>query len=79
MRPSLASLAIIGLLVGCGNDATAEPNTDPPASAAAAGAIESIAAVPTALDFTAPLVDGTELDVRQFAGEPVVFWFWSPY
>lgn len=39
----------------------------------------STAAVPSALDFSAPLVDGTDFDLWAYAGEPVVFWFWAPY
>jgi hypothetical protein len=35
-------------------------------------------ATPAALQFTAPLVGGGELDASTLAGKPTVFWFWAP-
>jgi hypothetical protein len=37
------------------------------------------AAVPAALDFTAPLLGGGEIEMGQFAGRPVLLWFWAPW
>jgi hypothetical protein len=36
------------------------------------------AAVPQALQFTAPLVGGGEFTGADFADKPTVFWFWAP-
>ncbi|MBT5275722.1 MAG: hypothetical protein HOJ85_15875 [Ilumatobacter sp.] len=36
------------------------------------------AAAPAALQFSAPLVGGGELDATTLAGKPTVFWFWAP-
>ncbi len=46
-------------------------NDDPPTGDAAA-------AVPEALQFTAPLVGGGTFDGAAQAGKPTVFWFWAP-
>ena len=35
-------------------------------------------AAPAALQFSAPLVGGGELDATTLAGKPTVFWFWAP-
>lgn len=35
--------------------------------------------VPEELAFTAPLVDGGELDLATLAGQPVLLWFWAPW
>jgi hypothetical protein len=37
------------------------------------------AAVPTALDFNAPLVGGGEIEMGAYAGRPVLLWFWAPW
>jgi len=46
-----------------------------PADTAAAG---DVVAAPAALQFTAPLVGGGELDAATLAGKPTLFWFWAP-
>jgi len=35
--------------------------------------------VPEALQFTAPLVGGGEIDLASLAGKPVILWFWAPW
>lgn len=47
-------------------DPAPEP-TDPPV------------AVPAALQFSAPLVGGGEIEMGEFAGRPVLLWFWAPW
>jgi hypothetical protein len=83
MRRSLLALALAGaLLSACGDDrATSSASTDPATTAAAApatGGTDGAAAVPDALDFSAPLVGGEQLDFRGYAGETVALWFWAP-
>jgi hypothetical protein len=83
VRRVLASVSLVATLVACGGDDVAdEPAVSataaaeaPAASVGAGGA----AAIPSALDFDARLLDGTTFDARQYAGETVVFWFWAPY
>lgn len=51
------------------DDTVGEPAADPAVDAAT---------VPAALQFSAPLVGGGELDAATLAGAPTVFWFWAP-
>jgi len=79
------------LLVACGGSddssssdtAPAAPaTTAPPATAAAeqpAPAVGDAATVPAALQFTAPLVGGGEIEMGALAGRPVLLWFWAPW
>lgn len=67
--------------------ATAAPSatdaTTPPESSTAAtpaptdGSVD--AAVPEALDFSAPLVGGGTIELGASAGRPVLLWFWAPW
>ncbi len=63
-------------------EAVATPDTEPAAPAdAASDAVPTdvdAVAVPAALQFSAPLVGGGELDASSLAGKPTVFWFWAP-
>lgn len=70
---------IVGLVVtlmACGGSDGQETTSG---VASAPGAASGAVTVPPVLDFSAPLVDGTDFDLRAYAGEPVVFWFWAPY
>jgi thiol-disulfide isomerase/thioredoxin len=65
------------------DDAMAEP-TDPaePTDSADSAEPTDDAMEPPAdgpLAFTATDVNGAEVDVASFAGEPVVLWFWAPW
>ncbi|BAN03282.1 hypothetical protein [Ilumatobacter coccineus] len=67
---------------------TADPATDAPDDTAADAATADAApvddtatapaAVPAALQFSAPLVGGGEIDATTLAGTPTAFWFWAP-
>jgi hypothetical protein len=67
---------------------TADPATDAPDETAADAATADAApvddtatapaAVPAALQFSAPLVGGGEIDATTLAGTPTAFWFWAP-
>jgi hypothetical protein len=35
--------------------------------------------VPDALEFSAPLVGGGEIELGALAGRPVLLWFWAPW
>lgn len=59
-----------------GAPATAEAPAATPAPETAAN---PPAAVPAALDFSAPLLGGGEIEMGQFAGRPVLLWFWAPW
>jgi hypothetical protein len=67
-------LGAIGLLAlsACGNDSVQSPADSAPATAAAA------TSSPDTLSFTAPLVGGDTIDLSQYAGTPVLLWFWAP-
>ena len=89
--PALAagSLLITACSGGSTNDGTAvtaEPTTDVPVAEPAAAEpaagdtppADDVVAAPAALQFTAPLVGGGELDAATLAGKPTLFWFWAP-
>lgn len=63
-------------------EAAATPDTEPAAPAEAATDVvpadADAVAAPAALQFSAPLVGGGELDASSLAGKPTVFWFWAP-
>jgi hypothetical protein len=73
MRRSLAALALAGLLLtACGDDAGRATAATSPSSGAAGSS------VPEALQFSAPVVGGGPLDMSEYAGQTVAFWFWAP-
>lgn len=54
--------------------------TAPPVSTAPldTASPDQAATAPEALQFSAPVVGGGELDMRAYAGQTVAFWFWAP-
>jgi hypothetical protein len=86
---------ILALVACGGGDDAAEAPTEPPTSpitsptatstpAATSSAStpdrgSNAAAVPEALDFAAPLVGGGQIEMGEFAGRPVLLWFWAPW
>jgi hypothetical protein len=88
---SLLITACSGGSTNDGTASTAEPATgvpvtdvpvaEPAAAEPAAGdtpPADDVVAAPAALQFTAPLVGGGELDAATLAGKPTLFWFWAP-
>jgi hypothetical protein len=91
--PALAAGALLLAACGSSSDSSsantapaietvATPETEPAAPVDAAtdavpADVDAIA-VPGALQFSAPLVGGGELDASSLAGKPTVFWFWAP-
>jgi hypothetical protein len=74
------------LLVACGgSDPVATPATDAPAPAVAPPVSDGSSdgapptGVPAALQLTAPLVGGGEIELGALAGRPVLLWFWAPW
>lgn len=53
--------------------------TAPPATTAPTATDAPAAAVPQALDFTAPAVAGGQVVGAEFVGEAVALWFWAPW
>jgi hypothetical protein len=51
-------------------DATTAPTPEPTVAPVA---------VPAALDFSATTIDGSEIELGQYAGRPVLLWFWAPW
>lgn len=88
MRRLLIAAALAGLLItACGQDArtgnagdtspsvsTSPASTVPPETASP----DQAASAAEALQFSAPVVGGGELDLRTYAGQTVAFWFWAP-
>lgn len=61
-----------------GADASTESGPTESGSTDAAPIDPPVADAPPALQFTAPLVGGGEIDATTLAGQPTAFWFWSP-
>jgi hypothetical protein len=77
VRLSIAAVAAISLLIGCGSsDPSTQSTANDAAQPTAAGAAPSD--VPAVLDFAAPLVGGGEFSGKSVAGKPTAFWFWAP-
>jgi len=86
-----AGLALV--LAACGGSSTDDgaapadsaavaPAPTPPVQAdqpADEPATDAPTAVPAALDFSAPLLGGGEIEMGAFAGRPVLLWFWAPW
>jgi hypothetical protein len=82
----LCATGIVGamgvlVLSACGDDTVQAPAANAPA--ASAPAATSVAAatesgIPESLAFTAPRVGGGTIDMAQYAGTPVLLWFWAP-
>lgn len=54
--------------------ATPTDVTGEPSGEATSGAV-----VPAALQFSAPLVGGGDIELGALAGRPVLLWFWAPW
>lgn len=91
----LAPIVAAGLvLAACGSsdepsaasDAPVESDAPTPTSGPAstdgpvdAGSAVVPAEVPDALQFSAPLLGGGDIEMATLAGRPVLLWFWSPW
>lgn len=58
---------------------TNTPSTNTPSTNAPETGDATNAAVPEALQFSAPLVGGGEIELGELAGRPVLLWFWAPW
>jgi len=87
--PFLAAAVLVAC--GGGDDTSSSTATAPPTTAAVAATAAPVATaaseqsavdpatVPAALQFTAPLVGGGEIEMGALAGRPVLLWFWAPW
>ena len=86
MRRLVWSVIGIVALASCGDPSRqVDPAAQPAASAAAATAATAAptassahGAVPESLVFSAPRVGGGTVDMSDYAGKPVLLWFWAP-
>ena len=81
---SLAGIAMLLVAVSCSRAApegTAASNLpSPTATAGPAGSSSpQPVAVPSVLEFEAPLLAGGTLQGASLAGRDVAFWFWAPW
>ena len=73
-------MSVIGVvtLSACGAAASgSEPTSMPPATASN-GTVANAVSVPDVLAFSAPRVGGGTVDLADYAGKPVLLWFWAP-
>jgi hypothetical protein len=80
VRRLLLCLTGAVVLSACGDNSVQQ---DAPAAvatpaAATAPATATVTAVPDSLAFSAPLVGGGTLDFADYAGTPLLVWFWAP-
>jgi hypothetical protein len=87
-RPLLSVMGIVmvgaSMLVACGDNTVSAPAAGAgvavattPASTTPAAA-PSGGAVPESLAFSAPRVGGGTVNLADYAGKPVLLWFWAP-
>jgi hypothetical protein len=65
-------------LLACGDDRDATDRSGATAPPAETVTATGTGTAPEALQFTAPMVDGSTLDFRTLAGTTVALWFWAP-
>jgi hypothetical protein len=81
VRGLLWSVIGIVALVACGDPSTQiDPNAQSPSSAVVVTttAPATHGSVPESLAFSAPRVGGGTVDLSDYAGTPVLLWFWAP-
>lgn len=84
VRRLLLSVVGIAVLAACGDNTSYSAEGTSPAVGAAVAATDTTpaapdrSAVPESLAFTAPRVGGGTIDMADFAGKPVLLWFWAP-
>ena len=74
-QPEAAPVATAAMTTAATTTTPQLSTTDVPATGSESGPIE----VPAALQLTAPLVDGGEIELGELAGRPVLLWFWAPW
>ena len=89
----LVPVCLVAVLAACGGIDPATPvaapaTTTEPAAPTTASPVSdtdseatsgSTPAVPAALQFSAPLVGGGDIELGALAGRPVLLWFWAPW
>jgi hypothetical protein len=78
VRRLLACLIGVAALAACGNPNAQQPVLAPPVASTATTIAPSTAAVPQSLAFSAPRVGGGTINLADYAGKPVLLWFWAP-
>jgi hypothetical protein len=71
VRRLLIVVSLLGLLAACSAGSPAPEVVAAPDATAGAAA--------EALDFTAPTIDGGQLEGSSLAGGDVALWFWAPW
>jgi hypothetical protein len=69
----------VAVLSACGDNTTTQPVAAPaPVATAAAPSTPSTGAIPDSLAFSASRVGGGTVNLADYAGKPVLLWFWAP-
>lgn len=70
-------LCVIGVtvLAACGDDSIVRPASAPSPVVTEAS---NSGAIPDSLAFSAPRVGGGSINMADYAGKPVLLWFWAP-
>ena len=81
----LAPVLAAGLVLAACGSGDDEPAAAPVATTAPAPASSDAAdgsgnpVAPAALQFSAPLIGGGDIELTTLAGRPVLLWFWAPW
>jgi hypothetical protein len=81
VRRLLLCVIVAATLAACGNASSQQtPSASPVVAPAATTATPALApaGVPQSLAFSAPRVGGGTVDLSDYAGKPVLLWFWAP-
>ncbi len=78
VRHLLLGLLGVAALGACGDNSTTPPAAAPTPSVASAVTVPGAASVADSLAFSAPRVGGGTINMADYAGKPVLLWFWAP-
>lgn len=71
-------VAALASLAACGDPSLQQPAGAAPEATAVSAAPAATVAVPASLAFSAARVGGGTINLADYAGTPVLLWFWAP-
>jgi hypothetical protein len=78
VRRLLLCVIVVSALAACGDNGFSSPGAAPDSAETSAAAVPATGAVATSLLLSAPRVGGGTVNLADYAGKPVVLWFWAP-